>query len=148
MTTWFEGKVKYSKIDERSDKDVTSIEIYLVDAVSFTECESRLTEQMKEIVSGDFSIVAEKITKIEEIHAYEADGIWYKCKIAFIDADEKSGKEKQTVSEILINADSMKQARDRTEEVLKGVIIPYTIKGINETKIIDIFPYFNESEND
>lgn len=147
MATWFECKVKYDKIDERSGKEKTVTEPYLVDAVSFTEAEERIHRQVEEFISGEFAVSNINRTKIEEIHAYEADGWWYKCKVAFVDADEKSGKEKKTLSEILVNADNMIQACERLTECLKTVIVPYTVKMIQETALVDIFPYFDDEED-
>lgn len=142
MAQWFECKVKYEKIDELSGKEKTVTEPYLVDAVSFTEAEERIHKQAEQFVSGEFAVTNINRTKIEEIHPYEADGYWYKCKVVFLDIDETSGKEKKTGAEMLLNAENMPQACERMTEQLETVIVPYRIASITETKIEDIFPYF------
>ena len=51
MANWFECKIRYSKILETGlQKTVT--ESYLVDALSFTEAEARITEEMAPYISG------------------------------------------------------------------------------------------------
>ena len=53
MANWFECKIRYDKTQENgSIKKVT--EPYLVDALSFTEAEARIIEEMTPFVSGDF----------------------------------------------------------------------------------------------
>lgn len=148
MASWFECKVKYTKIDERSGKEKTVTEPYLVDAVSFTEAEERIYKQMEDLISGEFSVSNINRTKIEEIHAYEADGWWYKCKVVFIDAEDKGGKEKKSMSEMLVNANNMMEACERLKESLKSILVPYQIKMMQETTLIDIFPYFEDEDKD
>lgn len=52
-------------MENGSVKRVT--EPYLVDALSFTEAESRIIEEQKPFISGDFSIPVIKKTNIAEI---------------------------------------------------------------------------------
>lgn len=144
MPQWFECKIRYTKVDELSGKDKTVTEPFLVDAVSFTEAEARITKKSEEFVTGEFSLSNINRTKIEEIHPYEEDGIWYKCKIVFLDFDENSGKEKKSMVEWLVNAENMNILIDRLNEQLKTIIIPFRIASIAETKIVDIFPYLEE----
>ena len=47
---WYECKVKYRKTDEIGNQKVTT-EPYLVDAISYTEAESRINEEMKAFIS-------------------------------------------------------------------------------------------------
>ena len=49
MQTWFESKVKYMKVSE-SGKENMVTENFLLDAVSFTDAESRMIKQMQEMV--------------------------------------------------------------------------------------------------
>ena len=51
MHTWFECKIRYEKVVENGmQKKVT--EPYLVDALSFTEAEARIIEEMTPFISG------------------------------------------------------------------------------------------------
>ena len=51
MHSWFECKISYEKVLENGmQKKVT--EPYLVDAISFTEAEARITEEVRPFISG------------------------------------------------------------------------------------------------
>ena len=55
MHTWFECKIRYEKTMENGmNKKVT--EPYLVDALSFTEAEARIIEEMTPFISGEFTV--------------------------------------------------------------------------------------------
>ena len=55
MHTWFECKIRYEKVMENGmQKKVT--EPYLVDALSFTEAEARIIEEMTPFISGEFTV--------------------------------------------------------------------------------------------
>lgn len=55
MHTWFEGKIRYEKVAENGmNKKVT--EPYLVDALSFTEAEARLIEEVTPFITGEFTV--------------------------------------------------------------------------------------------
>ena len=55
MHTWFECRIRYEKVMENGmQKRVT--EPYLVDALSFTEAEARIIEEMTPFISGEFTV--------------------------------------------------------------------------------------------
>ncbi len=55
MLLGFQTKVRYQKtMEDGSEKVVT--ENYLVDALSFTEAESAITDEMSVYVSGEFQV--------------------------------------------------------------------------------------------
>ena len=90
MANWFECKVRYDKLQENgAAKKVT--EPYLVDALSFTEAEARITEEQKPFISGEFEVSAVKRCKIAEIVLQEDEEAdkWYLVKVGFITVDEK-----------------------------------------------------------
>ena len=52
---WFECKIRYEKtLENGMNKKVT--EPYLVDALSFTEAEARIIEEMTPFISGEFTV--------------------------------------------------------------------------------------------
>lgn len=140
MALWFECKVRYDKMQENGAvKTVT--EPYLVDAVSFTDAESRISEKIAPYISGDFSISAEKKTKISEIFFNEDGDRFYMVKVNFITLEEKSGKEKKTTSQILVQASDFEDALNKFNEGMKGTMADYEIGSISETMIMDVFPF-------
>jgi len=141
MNNWFECKVKYDKIDEQSGKEKTVTEPYLVDALSFTEAEERMHKQMEAYISGEFEVAGIKKEKLADVFPFDDADKWYKCKVVYVDVDEKTGKEKKSAYAMLVMANTLKQACDNLEECLKDVIIPWEMKSVAESPILDIFPY-------
>lgn len=134
MANWFECKVRYDKLQENgAAKKVT--EAYLVDALSFTEAEARITEEETPFISGEFSVSAVKRTKIAEIFWNEAGDRYYLVKCAFITIDEKTAAEKKSNSLILVQASDFKNAYDTFMEGMKGTMADFEIVQINETPI-------------
>ena len=93
MHTWFECKIRYEKTMENGmNKKVT--EPYLVDALSFTEAEARIIEEMTPYISGEFTVNDIKRANYSELFFAEdanADR-WFKCKLTFITLDLRTMK--------------------------------------------------------
>ena len=99
---YFEVKVKYEKVQEDGkEKKVT--ESYLVDALSFTECEKRIIEEMKLFISGEFEVYSIARTKYEDIveKGTNSDIRWYKTKLVDSLFDD-NGKEKLVAHYLLV----------------------------------------------
>ena len=138
MANWFECKIRYDKIMENGAiKKVT--EPYLVDALSFTEAEARIIEEMTPYISGEFSVSAVKRTKISEIFWDDSADKWYLVKVAFITIDERTAVEKKSISQILVAASDFKGALDNFLEGMKGTMADYEIVSINETPLVDVY---------
>lgn len=70
MHTWFECKIRYEKtMDNGMNKKVT--EPYLVDALSFTEAEARIIEEMTPFISGEFTVSDIKRANYSELFPCE-----------------------------------------------------------------------------
>ncbi len=138
MATWFECKVRYDKMQENGAIKKVN-EPYLVDALSFTEAEARITEEMTPFISGDFSISAVKRTKIAEIFRDDSADRWYLVKCAFITIDEKTAVEKKTVTTMLVAASDFKGAYDNFMEGMKSTMADFEIQAITETMIMDVY---------
>ncbi len=114
-------------------------EPYLVDALTFTEAEARIIEEMKPFISGEYSISSEKKTKISEIFFNEGADRYYLVKVNSISLDENSGVEKKTTSQILVQASDFEDALVKFNEGMKGTMADYEIASIAETMIMDVF---------
>jgi hypothetical protein len=128
-----------------SAKKVT--EPYLVDALSFTEAEARITEEQTPFISGEFSVSAVKRTKIAEIFFNEEGDRWFLVKVAYITIDEKSAVEKRTTSLILVQANTFKEAFDNFLEGMKGTMADYEIASIAETPLMDVYKLKVEADS-
>ena len=136
---YFITAVRFEKVLENGlVKKVT--ERYLVDALSFTEAESRTIEEMRPFISGEFSVTAVKTSKFSELFlAEEADAdIFYKVKIQFITLDERTGNEKKTSAEMLVEAADLRDAIRRFDEGMKGTMADYQIVSVAEMPIVGI----------
>jgi hypothetical protein len=148
--TWYECKVKYRKLDEASGTQKVKTEPFLVDAISYTEAESRITEEMSAYLSDsdEIKITNIKVANYAEIHPFENSDRWFKSRVSLIAFDEESGKERKTNMYLLIQANDVKEAYDNTISVMKDTMGEYTVPAISESPIMDVFPYFSGEEDD
>jgi len=143
--TWYECKVKYRKTHETGEQKVTT-DTYLLDAVSYTEAESRITEEMKNFTEEDFRIMNIKVANFSEVHPFENSDRWFKSKVSLIALDEESGKEKKTNLYMLVQANDVKEAFENTVKTMETTMGDYSIPSITESPIVDVFPYFTGEE--
>ncbi len=142
MNNWFECKVKTEKtLENGTQKKVT--EPYIVDALNFTEAEARIIKEVSPYCNGQLEVVDIKRVKYSELFTNDADSAdkWYKVKVMFVTLDEKSQTEKKTASFILVQASDFKDALATFEEGMKGSLADYEINTIQETNILDVFPF-------
>ena len=142
MHNWFECKIRYEKTMENGmQKKVT--EPYLVDALSFTEAESRIIEEMTPFISGEFEVSGVAKANYNELFTSEEESAdrWFKCKLWFITLDEKSGAEKRTASNVLVQASDLRDAIKKLDEGMKDTLADYVIASVAETVIMDVYPY-------
>lgn len=145
MYNWFECKVKYDKMMENGiQKTVT--EPYLLDALSFTEAEKRIVEEVQPFISGEFTISDIKRKRFAEVLLNDRGDRYYKARLQYLTLDEKSGTEKKTNVNMLVQASSLREALEIVEKEMDKTMIDYVIHTISETPIMDLFPY--KSEND
>ena len=137
---WFECKISYEKMMENGVlKKVT--EPYLVDALSFTEAEARIIEEMKPFISGEFTVTDIKRARIAELFFNEKGDRYYKFKVLFITLDEINGAEKKTAVQMLAQASDIKDAITVLENGMKGTLADYVIASVSETPIMDVFRF-------
>jgi len=142
---YFEVKVKYEKITEDGVKKMVP-ELYLVDAVSFSETEERINKEMEPFISGEFTVSAIKTSNYSEVIPSDEFDTWFKCKVTFFSINEESGKELQTSTYILIQSDNAKTAFEDLNKALADCVTEFKIPDIKETKIIDVFNYDKDEE--
>ena len=142
IATWFECKIRYEKIMEDGlPKKIN--DVYVVDALSFSEAEERIIEEMSSYISGEIEIVDVKIAPYREVF-FADDNLadqWFKAKLSFITIDERSNKEKRTSMMYLVNAGNISSAISNIDKVMSGTMIDYVTTSISATKIFDVFEY-------
>ena len=142
QSEWFECKVRYDKTLENGLIKKTT-ETYLVDALSFTEAEKRFIEEITPFMTGEFIVTDIKRARISELFDSEdlSDDRWFRARIAYITLDEKTGVEKRTAQNVLIQANDFHKAINRLDEGMKGTLGEWVIVTVTETAIIDVFKF-------
>ena len=146
---WFECKIRYEKtMEDGLQKKVT--ESYTVDALSFSEAEQRIMEEMSSYISGEFEVADIKKASYKEIFFSDEEMAdrWYKAKLQFITIDEKTEKEKRSNVMFLVQAGTLNGAVKNIDEAMGGTMIDYAIAAVNETTLMDVFEYHKKEQND
>ena len=119
------------------------VETYVVDALSFTEAEQRIMEEMSSYISGEFEVNDIKRAGYKEIFFSDEElaDRWYKAKLQFITIDEKTEKEKRSNVNYLVQAGTLNGAVKNLDEVMGGTMIDYVIAAVAETTLMDVFEY-------
>ncbi len=148
MNTYFECTIRYEKTAENGMSKKVS-EKYIVDSLSFTEAEAKIIEEMTPFITGEFTISDIKRANYSEIFASDEESAdrWFKCKLIFITLDEKSGAEKKSSTQVLVQAADLRDAVKKLDEGMKGTMADYQIGMVAETSIMDVYPY-GEGPND
>lgn len=116
-------------------------EQYVVDALSFTEAEAWIIENMRPYASGETQVADISRAPFSEIFFTddkEAD-TYYKLKANSISLDENTGKEKKESHCYLVQGTSTQNAQHNFDAEMKKTMIDYSVGAIIETKIKDIF---------
>lgn len=146
MQTWYECKVKYLKIDQGGFERKVN-DNYLLDAVSFTDAETRIFQQMRELTNGEFHVMNIKKSNVSEVIANKDGEWWYKAKISLITIDEEAGKEKKINNYVLVMADDINDALAELQKGLEYMLVPYAVTAIQLSTIAEVFPYDSELED-
>ena len=136
---YFESKVRRETTTEDGTQ-AKVVSLFVVDALSFTECESRVTEFVSSFTSGEFEVLTEARAAYSEIVFADdpTDEKWYKLRCVFVTLDEKSGKQKKSKYTYLVQASTIDGAKRNFDEVMKGTMIDYYIDGMHEVAVEDI----------
>ena len=148
MNEWFECKVKYERtMDDGKVKKVN--EPYLVDALSFTEAEERIIEERKHYMSGEFQVSDIKRARYAELFETDDESAdrWFKVKLTFITLDEKTGAEKKTSQNVLVQAADLRDAVKRLDEGMKSSMMDYVISSVAESPLLDVYHYVPKQED-
>lgn len=140
MNNWFTVKVKYTKqLDNGQFKRVS--EPYLLAAMTFTDAEARIYEELGSVIKGEFNVVGITRTEIHDIFAYDDADVWYKVKITYESEAADDEKSKKVAQNFLVSAHSVKDAFDRIKESLSTLMVDFQIPSIMVSPIVEIFPY-------
>jgi len=143
MNTWFKVKVKYTKqLESGSFKRVS--EPYLLSAMTFTDAEARIYEELGSFIRGEFSVMGITREDIQDIFQYDDADSWFKCKISYDNIDDDGDKKRTVTQNFLVTAKTVKDSYERIEESLETLMLDYQIISIIASPIVEIFPYKEE----
>lgn len=147
MNSWFTVKVKYTKqLDNGALKRVS--EPYLIAAMTFTDAEARIYEELGTIIRGEFHVMGIARTELHDIFAYDDADTWYKVKVKYEAADADSEKTRKVSQNFLVSAGSVKEAYERIKESLSTLMVDFEIPAITVSPIIDIFPFAEDLDRE
>ena len=145
MNRYYEVKARSEKtMEDEMRKKVK--ETYLFDAISFSEAEARAVEELAPFATGEFVVTDIKRAGYTELFPSDSESAdkWYAVRVAFITLDERSGKEKKTKCDYLVQAADINDARISFNEAMKQTLADYEIVSIKETPIMDVYPYMEK----
>lgn len=141
--SYIQTTAAYQKVDE-TGKVKKAREQYLVDALSNTEAIAVTIDRLTPYVSGELSVSASKTTKICEVFGAPDSDKFYLAKVAFVTIDERSGKEKRTVSQWLIGGTDFNDAYETVLREFNKSMADCELVSLTESKIVEYYPHNNE----
>jgi hypothetical protein len=143
MNSWFTVKVKYTKqLENGTFKRVS--EPYVLAAMTFTDAEARIYEELGSSIRGEFLVTGIARTDVHDIFQYDDTEAWYKCKVTYDKVDDEPDKKKTITQNFLVSADTVKEAYERVQESLGTLMIDFNITAVAASPIVEIFPYREE----
>jgi len=139
--SWFECKIKFDKNIGGEEGVARVSETYLVDAMSFTEAEERITKEMTPFISGDFEVSNIRKIRITEMFQNPAADRWYRAKVNTVVFNEEKQTEKTVSEAMLIQASTLKDALQTLEQGMKNTLATWEVISLLETPIMDVYFY-------
>lgn len=147
MNSWFTVKVKYTKqLDNGTFKRVS--EPYLLAAMTFTDAEARIYEELGSVIRGEFNVVGITRTELHDIFAYDDADVWYKVKVTYEAEGDEEEKKKKISQNFLVSAHNIKDAYERIKESLASMLVDFQIPSISVSPIVEIFPFNEELDKE
>jgi hypothetical protein len=136
MNRFFEAKAKYNKtLENGKDKVVT--ELYLLSAVSLTDTETSVNNELSAFITGEFDVISGKVSNVSEVIGTE--GEWFFDAVVVItEVNEKSGKPKDTNIQVLVQANDILEAQEKINKAWSDSVSEFRIKGIKESNFVDV----------
>lgn len=134
---WFKVRVSYEKTCD-DGKRCRVTEQYVVEALSFTEAEARITKHLAAV--SDLQVKTITPAAYGEVF-FDTAGTsekYFKTKVVFVLLDEKTGKEKKCSVTYLVGATGTVDAIKHTDEVLAQSMVVYYVASVGETATVDV----------
>ena len=136
MNSVFSVSVKYLKLVEGGEGYKKMNEVFLVNAVSYTDVEAKITEEMKMRTKEEFFITGIKREKYSYVLTNDEDGGYlFNAVVSYSSLDEDADNQKKITMNMCVETSHIDKVSEIVSNVLKDTV-DYTLKKVIETKII------------
>jgi len=142
---YFQATIKHNV--EQEDGFLKKVnELYLFDALTYTDAETQAYKFAEVSVHGEFSISGIKTTRINDVVVDEQEHKFWLVKYRYQTVDGDSEKIKMINYQMLVNCDTIQEVTPIVEEFLKQMLVPYEVYMIQESKIVEFIPYEKDEQ--
>lgn len=138
--SYYQITARYDKIQENGAEKKVS-EKYLCDALSIIEAIDVTIENLRPYITGEFEITKVEKTPIAEVMGDKECGKFFLAKVNFIQFDEKTAREKKTLSQWLIGAEDYDKAKATLTDEISKCVADIEIAGLVESPVLDYFAF-------
>jgi len=128
--------VRYTRqLEDGNLKRVT--EMFIVPAISFTDVETKLFEEMETRTKGEFSVVSIKKTNYQYVLTNDKDsGTFYHAVVSYKIEDEES--KKKIKIDFLVETNNIDNVNDIINTVLRDSISEYKLIKVVESPVMHV----------
>lgn len=141
MSKYVKVAARYAKMQDTGKVALTT-EHFLVDALTLTEAEAKVTEFLTPYIveeSDNSLATSAQFSPIAEIVNREVDDRWYLARVGIITIDEKTAKEKRTVTQWLVGGTDFNDAYEHVLREFNAMTISDPeLVGLVESNIIEV----------
>lgn len=124
-----------------------ALEQYVVDALSFTEAETRIISEVG-AYGTDIEVLTMKRSRCTELIGDGSKEKWFRARVNYITVDEKTDKVNKTPLYYFVNADSIAEAKSMVDAFFRETLIDYSIATLDETKVLEVFRHDLNANNE
>lgn len=143
MNSVFSVSVKYLKLVEGGDGYKKMNEVFLVNAVSYTDVETKITEEMQMRTKEEFYITSIKREKYSYVLTNDEDGwcrinnlgYFFNAVVSYSSLDDDGENQKKITINMCVETSHIDKVSEIVSKVLEGTV-DFSIKKVIETKII------------
>ena len=139
-SNWFKLKVKYLVQTENKIEKKTSE--YVLKAVSFTDAEASLLEQLQD--EFEYNLVSCSKFNIQDVIKDDSKDLYFKVKLVYVSANPDTGKETKFIENYLVQSNSTVEATKMVNERMNGSIVDFEIENVQKTKVVEAFYNVNK----
>ena len=136
---WFNCKVSSRSLDSEG-AEVKKVEQFVLDAYTYTEAETRMTQICEYEGIRPFEITQLTKTNLVEVIRHPECDKWFRVKVAMTSFDADRGTEKESNQHVLVSATDVRDAFDKVAKHMNQLGVGYVIPSIAYQKIVEVFP--------